>query len=112
MTRGGSVDQDRQNSCRKTMSGIRTLCQATQAGESSVCYQKISETTSPLTSSHLTPLITVPLDHYMQSAVEQETNKTQCNTKDEVKARILASFMNLNKEKGLQEIPKLSGSHS
>ena len=31
-------------------------------------------------------------------AVEQETNKTLCNTKNKLKARITTAFNNLNKE--------------
>lgn len=39
-----------------------------------------------------------PLDYYVWGAVERETNKTPCKTKDELKARIMATFNNLNKE--------------
>ena len=38
-----------------------------------------------------------PLDYYVWSAIEQETNKTSCNIKDELKARIRTAFTNLNK---------------
>ena len=34
----------------------------------------------------------------MCGAVEQETNKNLCNTKDELRARIMAAFTNLSKE--------------
>ena len=37
-----------------------------------------------------------PFDYYVWVAVEWETNKTPC--KDELKARIIAAFTNLNKE--------------
>ena len=37
-------------------------------------------------------------DYYMWVIVEQEANKTLCNIKDELKARIIAPFTNLNKE--------------
>ena len=39
-----------------------------------------------------------PLDYYVWGEVERETNATLCNTKDELRARIMAIFPNLNKE--------------
>ena len=36
-------------------------------------------------------------DHYIWGTVKWETNKTLCNTIDELKARITAAFTNLNK---------------
>ena len=33
-----------------------------------------------------------PLDYYIWGEVEQETDKTPCNTKDELKARIMTTF--------------------
>ena len=39
-----------------------------------------------------------PLDYYVWGAVERETNKTPCNTQEELEARITAAFSNLNKE--------------
>ncbi|CAI9715721.1 Hypothetical predicted protein [Octopus vulgaris] len=80
------------------MSGNRTLHHATQAGEPSHGCQTISATTSPLTSGHLTRQTAAPLDYHMWDTVERETNKTCYNTKDELKARIMAAFTNLNKE--------------
>ena len=38
-----------------------------------------------------------PLDYYVQGVVEQETNKTLCDTKGEQKATIMTAFSNLNK---------------
>ena len=35
----------------------------------------------------------------MGSPVERETNKTLCNTKDEVKTKTIAAFTNLNNER-------------
>ena len=40
-----------------------------------------------------------PLDDYVRGADEQETNKTPCCTKNELKARITAAFISLNKER-------------
>ena len=39
-----------------------------------------------------------PLDYYVWGPVEWETNKTRCNTKNELKARIIAAFTNLYKK--------------
>ena len=39
-----------------------------------------------------------PLDYYVWGAVWWETNKTLCNIKNELKARITAAFNNLKKE--------------
>ena len=39
-----------------------------------------------------------PFTCYVLGAVEQETNKTQCTTKDELKPRIMAALTNLNNE--------------
>ena len=35
-----------------------------------------------------------PLDYYVWSVIEQETYKTPCNTKDELKAKIRTAFTN------------------
>ena len=37
-----------------------------------------------------------PIDYYVSGVVEQETDKTQCNTKHDLNARIIAEFTNLN----------------
>ena len=54
---------------------------------------------------HITPNIWPPnspdwssLDYYVYGTVERETNKAPCNTKDELKTRIMAAFTDLNKE--------------
>ena len=54
---------------------------------------------------HITPKFWPPnspncnlLDYYAWGTVEWETNKTLYNTKDELKARIMAVFTNLNEE--------------
>ena len=39
-----------------------------------------------------------PLNYYVRGAVEWETNKTPCCTKDELKAKIMAEFNNFNQE--------------
>ena len=39
-----------------------------------------------------------PLDFYVWGAVDREANKTQCNIKNELKARITATFTNLSKK--------------
>ena len=44
-----------------SVSSNRTLCYATQIGELNLGSQKISTTTLPLTSNHLTPQNTIPL---------------------------------------------------
>ena len=38
-----------------------------------------------------------PLDYYGRSVVEQDMDKTLCNPKDEMKARITVVITNLNK---------------
>ena len=38
------------------------------------------------------------LDYYAWGAFEEETNKTMCNTEDELKARITISFTNSEKD--------------
>ena len=52
---------------------------------------------------HITPNIWLPnsldwnpLDYYVLGTVEWETNKTLYNTKDELKVRVKAAFINLN----------------
>ena len=54
---------------------------------------------------HITPNIWLPYspdynppDNFVWSMVEQETNKILCNTKDELKATIMAAFSNSNKD--------------
>ena len=39
-----------------------------------------------------------PIDYYVWGAVERETTKLVCNSKDELTARIAAAFTNLNKK--------------
>ena len=46
----------------------------------------------------LTPLTATLLDYCVRGAVEQEMNKTPCNIKVELKARITVAFISLNKE--------------
>ena len=41
-----------------------------------------------------------PFDYYVWSAFEWETNKTPYNSKDELKAKTIGAFTNLNKETG------------
>ena len=65
--------------------------------KTSVGCEKIPVITSLLTSGCLTPQIIISLI-IMWGAVEQKTNKTLCNTEIELKARIMATFSNLNKE--------------
>ncbi|XP_052821866.1 uncharacterized protein LOC128247086 [Octopus bimaculoides] len=67
-----------------------TLHHAIQAGETSHGCQTIAETTSPLTSGHLPP--------QTATALISCSYKSHCNTKDELRARIMAAFVNLNKE--------------
>ena len=56
-------------------------------------------------SNHDTPdiwllnsLDCLSLGYCVGGAIERETNKTSCNIKNELKARITAAFTNLNKE--------------
>ena len=75
----------------------RTLPHATQAERHSDGCEKISMTTSPLKSSFLNPQIAIALMiikvmAICLGAVGQETKKTPCNTKDELKSRIMAPF--------------------
>ena len=37
-------------------------------------------------------------DYYVSGMIESETNKTLCNTKDELKAKIMSAYTSLNKE--------------
>ena len=76
----------------------RTLLHATQTEEARRACQKVSATTSPLTSGHLNSSDRNSLDYYGWWTVEQETNKTPFNTKYELKEKIMALFTNLNKE--------------
>ena len=55
--------------------------------------------------NHVTPNTCLPNsldfklpDYHLLRTVERETNKTPCNTKDELKAKITATFTNFNKE--------------
>ena len=74
------------------------ILRATQTGEPSHGCRTISVTKSPLTCGYLIPQTAIPLDYYVWSKVEQKTNKTPCNTKNELKARILVIFTNSDKE--------------
>ena len=81
--------------------GNRTLHHATLAGKPSVDCEKISVTISPLTSTCLIHKVAIPLITICGAWLrerERETNKTLCNTKDGLKARIIATFIYLNKE--------------
>ena len=76
----------------------RTLRPYTQIIEPNIGCEKISSTSFypniyPSTSLHCDPL-----DYYVRGAVEGETNKTLYNTKDYLKAKIMATFTNLNQE--------------
>ena len=73
------------------MSCNRTLHHATKERESSLGSQKISMTTSPLTSGCLTPQIAISL---IIICGMQLTEKL----KEKLKVKIIASFTNLNKE--------------
>ena len=93
-TWSGVLDQEG-GSC-KIMSGNKTSHHATQVGEPSIGCQKISATTSSLRFDYLSTQIAISF--IMWGAVEQETIKTSCNTKDELKARTTEAFTNLNEE--------------
>ena len=72
---------------------------ATQVKEPSIGCEKISATSSPLTSGHLTPQFTILCVRH--SWARDEKNSTQ-EEKWIVKAKIIAA----DYQKGLQEIPK------
>ena len=74
-----------------------TPCHSKQAGEPNVGCENISATPLHLKAGHQTLQIAISL-FTVWGIVERETNKTPCNTKDELKARIMAAFTNLNKE--------------
>ena len=78
-------------------SSYRTLPYAKQAGEPSFGCYKISAITSLLTSGHSNTKIAIPLI-IMWGTIEQTINKTLRHTKDELKARIMATFADLDKE--------------
>ena len=67
---------------------------ATQTKEGSIGCEEISATISPLTSGNQFPN---SFGYYDSGTVKGETSKNLCNTKDELKARITAEFINLNK---------------
>ena len=76
-----------------------------QKESASCCTSKrIQHWLSENFSNHITAHICLSnspdynLLYYLWCMVEQETNKTRCNTKIELKARITAAFINLNKE--------------
>ena len=70
---------------------------ATQGEEPPLVCQKISALTSPLTSRHLILQITI-LSIIMCVAWISERPTKLCNTKNELKARIIAAFTYLRKE--------------
>ena len=72
--------------------------------------QKIPVTTLPLTSGCLSLQIAIPLIIICEAWLSERPIKL-CNIKDELKAKIMTAFTNLNRDhqKGLQEILKLSG---
>ena len=76
-----------------------TLWNAKQARELNPDCEKISTTTSPLTSRRLTLEIADALIIICEVEVSKKTNKTPCNTKEELKAMITATFSNLNEER-------------
>ena len=76
-------------------SGNRILHHATQAEEPSVSCQKISAATSPC----LTLQIAIPLITMCGALLSKGQKKTPLyNTKDKLKAKVMAVFTNLNKE--------------
>ena len=74
------------------MSSSRTLSHSTQEEQPYFGSQKISVATLPLTSYQLNLLIATPW------IILCETNKTLWNAKDQLKAWIIETFKNLNKE--------------
>ena len=78
-----------------TTSSIRNLHHATQAGRQSVGCEKISVTTSPLTSGRLTPQIVIPLIIIGLSWARCQQNSVTHN-KNNPKARIAAESKYLN----------------
>ena len=83
--------------------GKRTLLHSTQAGEPNIDCEKISATSSLLTSGSLNLLIAIAL----WGTVEWETNKSLCSTKDELKARMMATYTNLNQETNKKSYKRL-----
>ena len=99
--------------CLDQESGFwRILHHATQP---IIVWEKISAITLHQPFGHLTSQIPIPFI-IVSGAVEWETNKTPCNTKDELKARIMVAITNLNQEtigkESLQKISKLSRDQS
>ena len=78
----------------------------------SQCWLRIYVTSSPLKFLRLTSHIAILLVIMCENAIERETSQILCNTKDELKVKIMAAFINLKiwKDcwKSLQEIPKSS----
>ena len=79
---------------------------APQLEELSLSCHRISATTSPMTSSDITPLIAIPLIIICGA----QLSKRPCNTKDKLRVRIMAAFTKLNKvsDRKLCKILKLS----
>ena len=78
------------------MSGNRTLRHIKQTGELSLDFEKISASTSPLTSGHLTSQIAIPLIIMCGAQLIKRPTKLWLTPK--MKARITAVFSNLSKE--------------
>ena len=93
----GSATLDWEGGCCKTLYLATGLCHATQAGEPSLGFEKISATTSLLTFGCLTPQIAIPLIIIRGAWLSKRPTKL-CTNKNELKARITAAFINLNKE--------------
>ena len=74
-------------------SGSRTLRHTSQAGESSLDHQKISAMTSPQASGHW-----LQYPWLLCVGHDWAEDKTLVHIKEKRKARITATFTNLNKE--------------
>ena len=80
---------------KRVAAGNRTLQHAMQTRRFSVGWEKISATTSSLTSGCLTPQIAISL---IMCGVWLSEKPTKLCPTARIKARIIAAFTNLNKE--------------
>ena len=90
MLGGGTATLDEKDGCWKTMSGNRTILWKTQSYQCENFYNHITPKSWLPNSPNYNPL-----DYYVWGTIKGETSKTLNSTKDELKAKITAPFINL-----------------
>ena len=93
---GDRTALDGQSGCWKTSTSSKWIVlyqtSRTQSWQSEIFYDHITPNIWLSNSSDCNPL-----DYHVWGVVEQKAIKTPSNTKDELKARIMAAFTNLNR---------------